>query len=81
MAGDGGIEVFRLNADGTLTQIGQLVESGVTFEDVHWDAAGHAFAISNSALYVFMLHNNGLVLTGTPHPIAHAGFLAVEPMP
>lgn len=79
-AGDGGIEVFRINANGTLTQLGHLVEPGVTFKDVHWDAAGHAYAISSSALYVFTLHSNGLTLTGTPHSIAHAGFLAVLPM-
>lgn len=77
VAGNAGIEVFRLNVNGTLTKIGSVVEPGVSFADVHWDDAGHAFAISNSALYVFTLNNNGLTLTGRPHPVSHAGSLAV----
>ena len=77
VAGNAGIEAFRLNANGTLTKIGSVVEPGASFADVYWDDAGHAFAISNSALYVFTLHSTGLTLTGTPRPVAHAGNLAV----
>lgn len=77
VAGNSGIEAFRLNANGTLTKIGGVVEPGVSFADVHWDDAGHAFAISNSALYVFTLNSTGLTVAGRPHTLAHAGSLAV----
>jgi hypothetical protein len=80
VAGNGGAGVFRLNANGTLAPLGHLVEPGIMFRDVHWDAAGHVYAISNSALYVFSLHNNGLSLTGSPHPFPNAGSLAVLPI-
>ena len=77
VAGNAGIEAFRVSTNGTLTKIGSVVEPSVSFDDVYWDDAGHAFAISNSALYVFTLHSTGLTLTGTPRSVAHAGSLAV----
>lgn len=78
-AGQNGIEVFRLNSNGTLTRLGSVLEPGVTFWDVKWDDSLHVYAISSAALYVFTLHATGLTLTGSPHPVANAGSLAVLP--
>lgn len=78
--GDKGISTFRLNSNGTLTQLGPVVEPTVAFTDAHWDAAGHLYAISNSALYVFTLHSGGLTLTGAPQPLPNAVSLAVLPV-
>ncbi len=80
IAGQNGIETFRLNSNGTLTRFGNVVEPGVNFRDLRWDKAGHVYAISNTALYVFTLHSTGLALTGAPHAIANAGWLAVLPL-
>jgi hypothetical protein len=79
--GQSGIEAFKLNSDGTLSRVGHVVEPSVTFEDIHWDNAGHLYAISNAALYIFTLQSSGLALTGSPHPVSHAGWLAVLPVP
>lgn len=78
--GTNGIELFKLNSNGTLTRVGSVVEPNVTFQDIHWDSAGHLYAISKTALYVFTLHSSGLVLTGSPHPVSNASSLAVLPV-
>lgn len=77
--GNKGVAAFRLNANGTLSQLGPVVEPGIIFIDAHWDGFGHLYAISNSALYVFTLHNGGLTLTGTPTALPQAVSLAVLP--
>jgi hypothetical protein len=81
VAGQKGIVAYRLNANGTLTRLGNVLASGTTFVDVKWDKAGHVLAISNGALYVFTLNSGGLSQTGAPHGLSRAaGSLAVLPV-
>lgn len=80
-AGQNGIEIFKMNSEGLLTPLGHAVEPGVTFLGAHWDSAGHLYAISNAALYVFTLGSTGLTPVGSPHPISNAAWLAVLPQP
>jgi hypothetical protein len=81
VAGQYGIRSFRLNANGTLTPLGSVLEPGVTFFDVKWDNASHVYAISSGALYVFTSNGAGLSVTGAPHGLSHAaGSLAVLPV-
>jgi 6-phosphogluconolactonase (cycloisomerase 2 family) len=80
-AGQNGVEIFKLNSEGLLTPLGSMMEPSVAFVGAHWDNAGHLYAISNAALYVFTMGSAGLTQTGSPHPVAHAFWLAVLPQP
>jgi len=80
-AGDNGVEIFKINSEGLLTPLGHVVEPSVIFVGALWDTAGHLYAISDSALYVFTLGSAGLTLVGSPRPVSNAAWLAVLPAP
>jgi 6-phosphogluconolactonase (cycloisomerase 2 family) len=80
VSGGAGIQMYSLQAGGTLAPIGSVVDSGVPFNVVKWDNSNHLYAISGAALYVFS--SNAGVLTqapGSPMPVTEAGSLAVLP--
>jgi hypothetical protein len=77
MAGTSGIELFKLS-NSKLTKLGSVVDPGVNFTNVLWDNVGHAYAISNSAL--FTLGSKGLTPNGGPHGLPNAASLAVLPI-
>lgn len=60
----GGIQLFRLNADKTLTKLGKTVGTNLTIADLRWDNVGHLVAISSEALYVFTLTSGQLTWSG-----------------
>ncbi len=81
VAGQTGIVTFRLNSTGTLTRLGSVVDSGLTFSDVKWDKSGHVYAISGAGLYVFTSGSAGLKQTGPKHGLSHVAIgLAVLPV-
>ena len=80
VAGDAGIQVYSLQAAGTLTPVGSVVDSNVAFNVVRWDDSGHLYAISASGLYVFTSAAGVLTQApGSPLPVTDAGRLAVLP--
>ncbi len=87
-----GIQVYKLQSDGTLMAVGSPVEvpsiSGL--DSVAWDNSNHVYAIGDSSyerctghcgLYIF--NSNDGVLTpapGSPHPVNGIGDMAVLPL-
>ncbi len=80
VAGNAGIQMYRLQSGGTLAAVGSVVESNVSFTELRWDNSNHVYAISNSGLYVFASANGVLTKSpGSPLPTTDAGSLAVLP--
>lgn len=80
VAGQKGIETFSLNSSGTLASVGDVLEPSVSFVGVKWDNAGHVYAISNAALFLFTLQNGAVTTTGTPQVLTNATSLVVVSM-
>ncbi len=78
VAGNLGIQVYKLASSGTLTAVGSVVDGNVAFQQLRWDGSNHLYAISSTGLYVFT--SNAGVLTqdrGYPLPVNQAASLAV----
>jgi hypothetical protein len=79
VAGQAGIESFKLNTNGTLTLLSAPILNTTTLFGVQWDKAGHVYAISSDALYVFGTHNGILTLASQPVAVTKPQSLAVLP--
>ncbi len=79
VAGTGGLQLYSLGSDGTLTQSAAPQDIGVNFVDVAWDDSNHVFATASSQLYVFTSASGALTAApGSPHSGGSA--LAVLPL-
>jgi 6-phosphogluconolactonase (cycloisomerase 2 family) len=74
-ADDRGIVMYTLANDGTLTQVGSIVSGA--FRDVHWDSAGHVYAIDAGAFYAFNNNNGVLSPLGSPQSVPSVVSLSV----
>ena len=86
-----GIEIYKLEANGTLTPIVQFIGSALAnnLGPVLWDNANHIYALggfcthegcNNQLLYIFNFDGKNLTLApGSPYPLHHAVSLAVLP--
>lgn len=80
VAGNLGIQMYKLTSSGTLTPVGSVVDSNVAFLQVGWDDSNHLYAISSSGLYVFRSNQGALTQApGSPLPQSQAASLAVLP--
>lgn len=80
VAGNAGIQMYRLQTGGTLAPVGSVVDANVAFNVVRWDNSGHLYAISSSGLYIFTSSSGVLRQDpGSPLPVSQAGSLAVLP--
>ena len=80
VAGGPGIQMYRLQAGGTLAPVGAVVDGNVTFNVVKWDNSNHLYAINSSGLYIFASASGVLTQDpGSPLPVSQAGSLAVLP--
>ncbi len=80
VAGQAGIESFRLNANGMLSLLSAPILNATTLFGAQWDSVGHVYAISSAALYVFRTHNGILSFAGQPIAITKPQSLAVLPV-
>ncbi len=80
VAGQTGIESFRLNTNGTLTLLSAPILNDTRLFGLQWDGAGHVYAISSSALYVFGSCKGILTFAGQPVVITKPQSLAVLPV-
>lgn len=76
-ADDRGLVMYSLANDGTLAQVGSVVPGA--FRDVHWDDAGHVFAIDAGAFYVFTNRNGVLSQVGSPQLVPSIVSVTVLP--
>jgi hypothetical protein len=68
VAGDGGVQIFAMNANGALSAVGSAQSAGANFQDVAWDNSNHVFAANSSQLYVFNSSTGVLTpASGSPH--------------
>jgi hypothetical protein len=79
VAGRNGVELFRLNSNGTFSRLGPVADTGVNFQAVRWDNFGHVYALSHAALHVFNAHLSGLTDLSA-HGVASPQSLAVLPV-
>ena len=79
MAGQGGIQVYQINANGIFTPVGAVQQPSVAFTALSWDNSNHLYAIAASGLYIFNSDNGALTLDGSPYPVTNPGSLAVLP--
>lgn len=78
-AGDGGVQTFTVNSNGTLAAAGSPQNAGVQFQNVAWDNSNHVFATSSSQLYVFS-SSNGVLTPASGSPYTGASELTVLPL-
>ncbi len=78
VAGDGGIQTFAMNANGTLAPAGSPQSPGGNFLNVAWDNSNHVFAANTSQLYVFN-SGTGVLTPASGSPYAGGPQLAVLP--
>jgi hypothetical protein len=76
VAGDGGVQTFAMNANGTLSAVGSPQSAGANFQDVAWDNSNHVFAANSSQLYVFN-SSTGVLTPASGSPSAGGPELAV----
>lgn len=79
MTGNGGIQTYSLNGNGTLTPAGSAQNAGVNFQNVAWDNSNHVFATDSSELYVFN-SSNGMLSPASGSPHAGGQGLTVLPL-
>jgi hypothetical protein len=79
VAGDGGLQIFAMNANGTLAPVGSPQSAGANFQDVAWDNSNHVFAANSSQLYVFN-SSTGVLTPASGSPHAGGPELAVLPL-
>jgi hypothetical protein len=79
MAGNGGIQTYSLNGNGTLTPAGAAQNAGVKFQNVAWDDSNHVFATNSSNLFVFN-SANGILSQASGSPYAGGQALTVLPL-
>ena len=81
VAGNAGIQVYRLQTGGMLVPVGSVVDGNVTFGELRWDNSNHLYAISSTGLYVFKSNSGALTQEpGSPLPESQAASLAVLPV-
>lgn len=86
------IQIFKLQADGTMTPVGAALDlpNTVAFQYVRWDNAGHVYALtqacyqgcSNDVSGLFISNFNGqslMAAPGSPYAISNVTGLAVVP--
>jgi 6-phosphogluconolactonase (cycloisomerase 2 family) len=79
VAGSGGIQMFRLSSDGTLSALGGIQQPGPNYLSVAWDKDSHLYAVAADGLHVFTVSQGTLAPAGSPQPAGAAGSLAVLP--
>ena len=68
VAGDGGVQTFAINANGTPAAVASPQSAGANFQNVAWDNSNHVFAANSSQLYVFNSSTGVLTpASGSPH--------------
>lgn len=78
VAGDGGIQTFALNGNGTLAPVAAPQNAGVNFQEVEWDNSNHVLATNSNQLYVFN-SSTGMLASASGSPQAGGPELAVLP--
>jgi 6-phosphogluconolactonase (cycloisomerase 2 family) len=79
VAGDGGVQIYALNSNGTLAPMGSPQAAGASFQNVTWDKSNHVFATTSNQLYVFS-SNTGALVPAPGSPYAGDPALAVLPL-
>jgi 6-phosphogluconolactonase (cycloisomerase 2 family) len=70
---------YQLSSGGAITAAGAPVTTGGNIMDLHWDNAGHVFAVDSSAMYIFTVQNGAATPLGSPTPVSGANSVAVLP--
>src|SRR5579884_55692 len=78
VAGDGGIQTYALNGNGTLAPVAPPQNSGANFQELEWDNSNHVLATNSNQLYVFNV-STGLLTPASGSPHAGGPELAVLP--
>ncbi len=79
VAGNGGVQIFAIDAGGNLSGVGTPQDAGVNFQNVAWDNSNHVFATSNNQLYIWNA-TNGQLSPATGSPYSGATGLIVLPL-
>jgi hypothetical protein len=79
VAGSAGLQVFHYNGASPITKYTGLLVSGPV-SMAYWDNANHLYALGANKLYVFTVTPTSVSqAAGSPHAIAKASALAVQP--
>jgi 6-phosphogluconolactonase (cycloisomerase 2 family) len=79
MTGNGGIQTYSLDGNGTLAPAGSPQNAGVKFQKIAWDNSNHVFATDSSNLYVFN-SSSGMLSPASGSPYAGGQALTVLPL-